>query len=664
MPDKKPDYDEIDDNVHERVRQMMEPDDSTPRPKKIKILHDGAPTDTPGTAPELGEMPVPKEPLKIKILKDEPPAEEIPPQKPEKAVPAAVKPSPKTEDEPEEFSDPQTAKAVDDIVAHESDQLLAAEDSKLLAAVPSDKKPSFVARLRAFLGASRTRKAVIIGGFLTVLAIMIVPPSRYFTLNAAGVRSSASVDVRDQGTQQPLKNVRVTIGTVSVLTDGEGHAKLEKIKLGRQQFKIEKRAFGTVDRRVTIGWGSNPMGEYKLDPTGTQYVFVLTDFLSGKPIPKVEAISDEANAVSDEKGKLVLTMDKPPDAIEVTLQGKTYREEKLTIDADTKDETNVMLVPARKHAFVSKRSGKYDVYKTDIDGKNEQLVLAGSGSERDDIALVSHPTKEVAVLVSTREGKRNKDNYLLSNLTVINLEDNTAKSIALSERIQVLGWADGRLVYVAIASGASAADPKRQRLVSYDSETEGNKELASSNSFNDVMIMANKVYYSPSSAFQANNPNVGLFKVDANGANRQNLIGKEIWNIFRTSYDHLILTAQSESYDYQLGSKEAIKQSSQAGTLVSRVYIDSPDSKKSLWVDTRDGKGVLLSYTLDVKQDKQLHSQSGLKNPIRWLTDNAVIYRINTEQETADYAISVNGGQPKKIKDVTNTIGLDRWYYY
>lgn len=52
------------------------------------------------------------------------------------------------------------------------------------------------------------------------------------------------------------------------------------------------------------------------------------------------------------------------------------------------------MAPSRKHVFISKRSGTYDVYKVDVDGKNEEKVLSGTGSERPDaIALSIHPTK-------------------------------------------------------------------------------------------------------------------------------------------------------------------------------------------------------------------------------------------------------------------------------
>ncbi len=45
----------------------------------------------------------------------------------------------------------------------------------------------------------------------------------------------------------------------------------------------------------------------------------------------------------------------------------------------------------------------------------------------------------------------------------------------------------------------------------------------------------------------------------------------------------------------------------------SRVYFDNPDNTSSLWIDERDGKGVMLAYDHDKKTDEILLSQSGLK---------------------------------------------------
>lgn len=653
MPEEKerqPDIDADDSAALARVKRMMEGPEEPEKPAKTAAPAEPTP-DKATTAPELADAPVPKEPVK--------PNPDTPPTDTPKNL-ATKKEGPTPED------DPKTAKAVDDIVAHESDELLKAEDEKLAEAFRPAEKLTRWQKVKRFLhnwwGNPRARW-ITIGVILLLLAIIaVVPPSRYFVLNTAGVRASLSVQVLDESTFQPLKNVEVSAHGVSALTNTDGQAKLEKVKLGATELKIDKRAFAPITKKVTVGWGSNPQGEFQLTPVGAQYSFVVTDYLSGKGVAKIEAISGEASALSDENGKIKLTIDEPPDDIEVTIKGDDYREESFTISAATKDERAVSLVPGRKEVFVSKRDGKFDLYKIDIDGKNEERVLAGTGTEREDIALISHPKKEVVAMVSTREGKRNSDGYLLSTLTLVDLTNNSAKALVTSERIQLVDWVDDRLIYVQVAAGASAANPKRQRLMSYHHEDGTNNELATSNTFNDVLVAANKVYYAPSGAHQAGG--ASFLRANADGSARLAILSKEAWNLFRTTYDHITVAVPSEWYDYRLDDQKPTKLSGEPANLTSRIYVDSPDGKKSLWVDSRDGKGVLLVYDINGKEDKTLRTQSGLKNPLRWLSNHTIIYRIHTDQETADYALSLNGGDPRKIRDVTNTRGIDQWYHY
>jgi hypothetical protein len=711
--ERKPDLGGSDDAaVEERVRQMMDPVDESAdapepaaesdsaesltapelpvesqakQPRKVVVTH--ADEEEPETVVNLDEQPKDEsllEPVadgettdnELEVI-DEVTAEESE-SSVDEATPESEDDASSSEPEPEPveeisetpveevIEDEGTAEAVDDIVAKEGDDLLEAEDEKLAAAF-DNKKPSLRSRIKGFFAAWWHNP---VARWLTILALLggliaaiIVPPARYFVLNTAGIRSSASIRVLDESTTQPLKNVTVTINGRSGLTDTDGKVRLERLKLGPTDMTVEKRAFAKVTQHITIGWGSNPLPEVPLKPIGDQYAFVVTDFLSGKPIEKVEATSGEASAISDQEGRIKLTVDKSDaPTLDVVVHLDGYREETLKLDANTKDTQQVQLVPARKHVFISKRSGKYDVYKIDIDGKNEEKVLAGTGSEREDIVLVSHPTDEIAALVSTRDNKHNSDGYLLSELTIIDLRDNSATKIAESERVQIVDWSGSRLVYVQVASGASAANPKRHRLMGYDYKTGDNKELVATNYFNDVAMAQGKIYYAPSSTYQPENAK--LYRIDATGGSKQVVYDQEVWNIFRTAYDHLVLSTPQDWYDYHIGDSKPNKIAGQPANLTGRIYVDSPDGKKSLWVDSRDGKGVLLAYQTDSKEEPVLRTQSGLSKPYRWLSDKVVVYRISTDQETADYALSLDGGEPKKIRDVTNTSGIDSWYYY
>ena len=685
----------VDPSVEEHVRQMMDPDTEELKPSapivddsktapmvtdlpvpkeplKIKILHDGDPMDSePATAPELSAGPD----TDITPTDDEPivPGSEEPEEEPSETEPPEItEPKRDTasvkeieEDEPSE--DPETSKAVEDIVRHEGDELLEASDNKLSAVTKPQPKSSSDHKLRAFFAdfwKNPLKRRILIGSLFSVILVLgIVPSSRYYVLNTAGVRASASVHVSDESTFQPLKNVDVSVQGVTVKTDANGDAKLENLRLGLAELTIKRRAFAVIERNVTIGWGSNPLGEQKLKPTGAQYAFQITDYLSGKGVVKAEATSDEASAFSDEAGKLLLTTEDPADEFEVTITLEGRRQEVLKIHADDMTEKPVRLVPARKHAYISRREGRYDVYASYIDGKEANLVLKGTGKERDDMVLVPHPTEDLVALVSTRDGKRNEDGYLMSTLTIIDLRTKSEETVQSSERIQLIGWFGERLAYVRVVAGASASSPDRNRLMAYHYKDDTNNELAASNYCNDVMAVGDRVYYAPSAAYQ-NGVNVSLFSVKPDNTDRKIILNQEVWNMFRTKYDHISLSVPDIWFDYRIGDEAPTKLSAEPTDLKSLVFTNSPNNEKSIWVDNRDGKGVLVVHDTKTGEDKVLRSQSGIKNPVRWLNDNTIVYRVRTDGETADYALSVDGGEPHKITDVTNTDGIDRWYYY
>jgi hypothetical protein len=568
----------------------------------------------------------------------------------------------------ETLDDPKTSRAVDDIIAQEGDALLAAEDEKAAQALPP-KKSGFLARTKQFFKAwwnnPKLRWSTLIGVALLVLAAFAIPTSRYAIFNAVGLRGQVSLTVLDESTNQPLKNVQVNVAGVTEKTDQDGKVEIKQVKLGATELVIAKRAFAEEKRKMVVHVGDNNLGQSKLKPVGVQYSFVVTDFLSGKPLEKAEAASGEASAFSDSEGKIKLTVDESDDdsSFEVTIKLENYRDEKITLTEESITEQAVVLVPVQKHVFVSKKTGTYDLYSVDLDGKNEKLVLAGTGSERDDIDIASHPSSDNVALVSTRGNQRNKDGYLLSQLTLIDLATEKSVTVTTSERVQLIDWVGDRLVYVQATSGASATNPERHKLMSYDLRSGENKQLAASNYFNDVIVAKKKIYYAPSSAYQSGNT-AQLYRVEADGSGQTVIVNKEIWSIFRTDYDNLAISAGQEWLNIRIGEDKATNLSNQPANVNSRSYIDSADGKHSLWIDNRDGKGVLIAYQPATQDEIILRSQNGVKAPVRWFNNKTVVYRVANTQETADYVISLDGSEPKKIRDVTDTGSVDKWYYY
>lgn len=565
-----------------------------------------------------------------------------------------------------ELESAETDKAVSEIIASESDQLLSVQDAAAPESPPTpakkDKKnrPSLLGLVVRSPSFRWTLFALLL---ISLAAAGAYPKTRYYALNKAGVRSSASITITDQSTLRPLKNAKVTLAGQTVTSDEKGEANLSNLLLGPTELIIEKRAYTTEKQTVTVGWGSNPLTDTSLKPQGVQYTFQVNDVFSGKPITDVEASVGEQSATADEKGEIKLALDQiENDEVEVTFNAPGYRTLMHKQKLASKEATTITLTPSKPVAFISKRSGVYDLYKIDVDGKNESLVLKGTGKESNDVALYQHPTGDVVMLLSARDGTFGVDGVLKQTLSYVNLKDNSTKVVISSSQVKAIDWIGTRLVYVMLDDAAAQDSTSRYKLMSYDYVSGDNRQLAVTNYFNNVVSMGGRIYYAPASAYQ-NGINVGVFAAHADGSGKEALLDKEAWNMFRTARDTLTIAVQQEWYSFKQNASKPEKLSGQPSETMSRVYVDSPNAKHSIWIDNRDGKGTIVLYDTEKNAESVLMSDNGVGGPIRWLNNTTFVYRVSTNRETAEYVLSISGGSPQKVVDVTNTSGLERWTF-
>ncbi len=181
------------------------------------------------------------------------------------------------------------ATIVDDISVHESDELLAARDARQTMLTNARDSTlgsrSLTSGRTGFFAAWAHSRIARYGTLLVVIAglgsVGMMPTSRYYALNVAGVRSAASLTILDNSTQQPLKNVSVELGTIKTRSNRDGVIKLHDLQLGIQSLTVSQPGFATITKTVTLGLGSNPLGDFTLDPVGAQFRFKAVDYLSG-----------------------------------------------------------------------------------------------------------------------------------------------------------------------------------------------------------------------------------------------------------------------------------------------------------------------------------------------------------------------------------------------
>jgi hypothetical protein len=467
-------------------------------------------------------------------------------------------------------------------------------------------------------------------------------------LNSIGVRTSVVLTVTDQSTNLPLKNVTVSIGDTSQVTDSGGQVNITGLKLGKAEVKVARKAFASTSITSELDFGNNKLPTVSLTPTGKQYKIALTDYISGKPV-KGEVAVDQDTARTDDTGLATLTLEPQTKSFRVTVSANGYRIDTININPNETNPTKVSLVPVRKYAFISNKAGTQDLYKADLDGKNEQLVLKGTGRERNDTVLVANPVDDVVALVSVRDN--------VSTLNVIDLKTDTITPVTKANNLQLIDWNGEYLTYVQIPPDAKSADANRQQLISYSYKTNKTQQLAAANYFNSVLSAAGAIYYAPAGAYQAAN-NIGFFRVNADNSGKQTLLSQETWNVYRATYNHLNLSVQQDWYDYKLGDPKPVKQSAAPASLENRLYIDSPNGEHSLRVD---GNSKLYLYDRSVDKETELITERGLSYPVRWLTNTIFMYRSGQGPQKIDYADSLDGGDPKKVHDVMDIAGITAW---
>lgn len=567
---------------------------------------------------------------------------------------------------------PETERAVDEITSEEADRMLAIEDAKaeLLAEGSAEiAEPGVFARLKSFFSNLWSHPSVkwlfVLGVLAIVSVIAIFPQTRYFVLNTAGVRSATSLTLVDSVTKQPLKDVEVRVSDQTMKTDKNGYVGFSNLKLGNGLIQAKKPGFAPMDKPVTLGWGSNPLGEISLESVGLRYQIKLSDYVSGRPVTSAEAISGSASAFADDKGELTLVVSDTENTVVAEIKAEGYRQEKIKLAPENESEKkSAVLVPDRKHAYVSKRGGNFDLYSSYIDGKDEKRIFAGTGNERaEDLILLANPTSEKVAFVSTRGTARSASGQALASLNIIDLKNEQTTEVVNSERIQLVDFIGSKLVFVETNSSAREDSPNRHRIISYDVESLGRSELAAASYFNDVVAAEGEIYYAPAGGQK--NSTAGFYRIRPDGSKKENIYNKEIWNIIRSSYEKLRVSVGEKWFEYDLSNRQLNDLEGAPSSMESRLYTAQKlDSDKSLWVDQRDGKGALILYEKSKGKETVLASRAGLRNPISWLSDEHIIFRINSPGESADYVIGINGGEPKKIVDVTDTAGLDSWYIY
>jgi len=511
-------------------------------------------------------------------------------------------------------------------------------------------------RFKSWLGTKKGR-ATLAGVGLLVAAVGVIAATdiRYSVVGLV-YKNHGDIKVVDSVSKQPITNAVVSLGGQSTTTDNHGVAHLESLKLGRSTLTVTKKAYKTISKPVLVPIGTPKFGSISLESSGIVINFAVTDKVSGKPLDDVTVKIGDAQAVSkDGQLRLVLLPSKETSAT-ATVTRDGFLDASLAVNLKPMPTPYpVALVPSGKAYFLSNRSGRIDLYSSNLDGSDTQVILPGTGREDSETGVlpnIKHPN--LLALVSSREGRR--DTYG-NNVHDLFLFDADSKKLTKIENgvgfTNYRGWLDDYLVYQ-MYDGSGCSSVKAY----YASGLRGATLVAGAQPSCPTIntIYDNIVLYSIAGTPDSNAN--GLYAIKADGGSKRRLSDTPGQQVSR----HVKETIQLLYYNNNL-PKPQVWQSLNLGTLAAtkldngpsdtsyRAYNESADENHAVFTDERDGKTELYLTDNAGNNEHKLTSLGSVNQFVQWINNKYVLFSSTKPDENALYIVSIDGGQPQKVAD-------------
>lgn len=499
-------------------------------------------------------------------------------------------------------------------------------------------------RLRAFLKSRWTKIALAV--VVVIGVVLAIPVTRYAVIGLF-VNKAVTITVVDKTTDTPVSNATVHLANQSATTNSKGVAVVNHTPVGNYSLSVEKKYYKTATAAYTVPIFGQATTKVTLSATGRIAEITVKNAISGKAVAGATVKIGDTTAVSNETGvaNVALAVKDGDQTGTVSLGG--FRTSDISINTkDVAPSSTVQLVPEGMVYFMSNRTGSYDVMSAALDGTNQQVLVKGTGQEvAYELQLTPSTNRNYLAYVTRRDGDTT------ANLYVITTAGGTLVKVENSADASVLGWI-GNTVYFAVYNYTTVSD-KRSQLVAYTADTKQRTAIDSSHleeatpynyaeqSLNSYQLVGNRIYYAKCWSYVAyggsqdrtaslmaviDGKAVSLKDVPQNGqaycdtvASKPNII------YYRLSYS---LDNHTDSYRYQPGKGVESVQMNDSELYNNRyTYLASPNSEKTYWTETRDGKAV--TFIGDANGTNEAQVSGADYTAYGWFGNDYVLYSKN-----------------------------------
>lgn len=538
-------------------------------------------------------------------------------------------------------------------------------------------KVPFMQKLKNFLATKQGKVIAIVAAVALVIAVLLAIPVTRYGMMGVFVKKDVSLTVLDSVSKKPVSGAMVTMGTYSATSNADGVAKLEQVPVGNYSLQVQKKYYEASSASYTVPILSAPAdSKPTIKATGRTVTITVKNKITGGVVSGAAVVVSGSSATTDSKGAAEIILPVQQAAQKGTVKASNYNDAAFEVTVTNNDDQKVAvsLAPSGKIFFLSKRTGKIDVMKSDLDGANPETVVAGTGKESDsETVLLSTTDWKYLALLAARDSDKAKL-YLI--------DTSSGKLSTMDEgdvSFQLVGWSGHQFVYQVTRSQNLWAD-KRQALKSFNAEnsklTTLDETQGSGNNFYDYAteslanqyIVDGKVVYTKSwdigSSVSPDDRQSAIVSIGVGGSDKKNLKNFAVSEIayfdarfYEPGGVYYRASARTDGkgsyYEYEDGKLTATADTNDNKFYNEfyATYLISPSGNKTLWYEQRDGKNVIFVGDKSGNNAREIGVSDHV--PYGWYTDDYILFSLKGSEL---YVMDANGKidtshTPLKITD-------------
>jgi len=568
--------------------------------------------------------------------------------------------------EDDNINNPETDKAVDDIVAKESDMVLAVDDILAAKRNPVVSESTWKDKLQSVLHSKWTW----LGLGLVLIILLGLPLTRYKLLGTI-IKKSITLTVTDSQTGTPVSNATVELGGTKLKTDANGQAKL-RAGVGQQSVIVAKQYYKTDDSHYFVGFSNDKPLVVRLVATGRLVPIVVDNIISGQPVAGVVIHVLNTTAKTNLKGQTTIALPTRSlrDSATLSLNGFNTKTVNVEITSNLLPANSFTLTPSGSMYFLTNSNGTINVTKANLDGSNPQTVLAGTGHETAATTrLLASRDWQYLVLEANRSGNG-------PALYLIDTANNQVTEFDSSATLfNLIGWYNHDFIYSLTSTTTSQSQSGSQILKAYDADHNeldlldqnqavGNATSYAYQTFNNFFLAGSQVIYDTTwttvGGYSLSNQDDTIRAFDLDSQTKkdyQSFLATNTVSLTSVRYQPqaIYFAASTTSgtsyyqYDNQTVQPAAINQ-----TIFDQnnpTYVLSPSGSQTVWAKPSNGQDLFLVGDANANNPKQIAALNGY-SPYGWYGNNYILASQDNNQLYILPATGLSSGrQPLKISN-------------